>query len=175
MNPTVISFCEQHGACVPELWWAIRTGCKTMAQLWDRTDMPPEWRIWAATRDGVCDDVDLRLFACWCATRVPQKNPARREQITTAILFSLGLATTAQLRAARDAGTPCANEGCVSHAAHLCTFRLATVAACFAAYYAANAHDPGHKRKARRKEQAKQLVHLVGNPFNSKQQPTRRR
>ena len=166
-NPTVASFCWENDACEPGWQWASRTGCKTMAQLWARADMLPAWRIWIATRDHVCNDVDMRLFACWCATGIPHASLDGRKKVAAAIRFALGLMTAAQLREIRTAdrtrGVAC-DFSDAAGAYRACAYQLANQAASYAAYYAACA-TPASRRKAHSKAQAKQLMLLVGNPF----------
>jgi len=165
-NPTVTSFCQENDACEPGWQWASHTGCKTMAQLWARTDMLPEWRIWIATCDNVCGDVDMRLFACWCATRIPAPSGGR-ESVAAAIRLALGLMTAAQLKAIHAANGYRGDAYDFSDAAstyRVCAARLANYAAQYAAYYALHA-TPASRRKAHLRAQAKQLILLVGNPF----------
>ena len=159
-NPTVASFCWENDACEPGWQWASRTGCKTMAQLWARADMLPAWRIWIATREGVCSDVDMRLFACWCATRVPLINRRSKKAIVVAVRFALGQATAAEMMAAMIAVAP------RSHAEHA-AYHSASHYPEFANYAAGHAccATPASRRTAHRAAQAKQLMLLVGNPF----------
>ena len=76
-----------------------------MADLWQRTDIKPEWRIWIATRDGVLTDRELRLFACWCFRQVWHllTDPRSRAAVEIAERFADGKATSEELDAARDA------------------------------------------------------------------------
>ena len=66
MSVTIKDFCRLHGACAEGAKWALSCGASTMAELWARDDVKPEWRVWIATRPGVLTDRELRLFACWC-------------------------------------------------------------------------------------------------------------
>ena len=48
---TIAEFCDKHGACADGREWALACGSKSMAALWKRDDLKPEWRIWVATRE----------------------------------------------------------------------------------------------------------------------------
>jgi hypothetical protein len=99
---TIIEFCDKHRACVEGREWAIDTGCQTMADLWARTDIRPEWRIWIATRPGVMTDREARLFACWCVRQVWHLRTDQRSRtaIEVAERYADGQATDAELAAA---------------------------------------------------------------------------
>jgi hypothetical protein len=62
---TVADFCDIHGACTSSRKWALATGCATMAELWKRDDMRPDFRVWTATRRGVMGERSMLVFAFW--------------------------------------------------------------------------------------------------------------
>lgn len=101
---TISEFCDRHNACADGRWWALATGEPDMCALWARADVKPEWRVWIATRTGVCDDRTLRLFACWCARQVwcLLKDERSRNAVEVAERYAKGNATAADLAAARS-------------------------------------------------------------------------
>ena len=102
---TISEFCAYHDACEDGLEWALATGCKTMRDLWERTDIPHAWRIWIATRPGVLSDRDARLFACWCVRQVWHllTDERSRHAVEVAERYAVGEATDSDLVAAWEA------------------------------------------------------------------------
>ena len=98
----ITEFCEKHDACAEDRTWASGTGCTTMADLWPREDMRPEWREWIATRPGVLTDRELRLYACWCARQIWHllTDERSRTAVMVAERHADGLATDAEFTAA---------------------------------------------------------------------------
>jgi len=107
---TIAEFCDKHNACSKGREWAL-CECKTMDDVW-RT-AKPEWLLWVATRQGVLDDVTLRMFAVECARSVQHMMTDERSiaAIDVAERYALGEATDAELS---DAG---AAAGAASDAA----------------------------------------------------------
>ena len=106
MSTTVAEFCRLHHACSDGRRWAIETGEPGMAELWDREDLKPAWRIWIATRPGVLTDRELRLFACWCCRHQVWHllaDERLRHVVDVAELYAEGKATLDELAAAADA------------------------------------------------------------------------
>ena len=58
----VVDFCHTHYACSDGRDWALN--CDSMHEVW--LTARPDWLVWVATRQGVLNDKDLRLFTCWC-------------------------------------------------------------------------------------------------------------
>ena len=102
---TIAEFCEKHDACADGREWAIGTGLTTMAELWLREDMRPEWREWIATRTGVLTDRELRLYGCWCVRQVWHllTDERSRTAVEVSERFADGKATKKELAAARAA------------------------------------------------------------------------
>ena len=100
---TITKFCYIHSACADGREWAIGTGLTTMDELWRRDDMLPEWREWIATRPGVLDDRELRLYACWCVRQVwyDLTDERSRTAVEVSERFAMGAATAEELAAAR--------------------------------------------------------------------------
>ena len=105
MTMAITEFCEKHDACAEDRTWASGTGCTTMADLWKREDMRPEWREWVATRPGVLTDRELRLYACWCARQIWHllTDERSRTAVEVAERHADGLATDAEFTAAWSA------------------------------------------------------------------------
>ena len=103
MTMTITDFCALHDACAPGLKWASGTGCTTMAALWKREDMWPGWREWIATRPGVLEDRELRLYVCWCVRQVwyDLTDERSRTAVEVSERFAMGAATAEELAAAR--------------------------------------------------------------------------
>ena len=102
---TITEFCKKHQACQEGIEWAESTDCDSTSALWRREDMPHEYRIWVATREGVMSDKDLRLFACWCVRQVWHllEDDRSKNAVEVAERFANGEATEEELDAARDA------------------------------------------------------------------------
>ncbi len=103
---TIKDFCRLHHACSEGRRWAIETGEPGMAELWEREDLKPAWRIWIATRPGVLTDRELRLFACWCCRHQVWHlltDERSRHVVDVAELYAEGKATSDELAAAEDA------------------------------------------------------------------------
>jgi hypothetical protein len=100
----IIDFCRKHRACTAGREWALATGCETMRELWQRRDVPHEWRIWIASRPGVMPERDARLFACWCVRRVWHllTDERSREAVRVAERYARGRATEEELAAAQE-------------------------------------------------------------------------
>lgn len=90
-----------------------------MRDLWDRSDLRPDWRIWIATRKGVMVDKDARLFACWCVRQVWHllTDDRSKTAVETAERFAHGLASRADLAAAAEAAREAAAEAVAEEAA----------------------------------------------------------
>ena len=101
----ITDFCRKHNACSDGREWALSTGCKTMEELWKRDDIRPDWRIWIATRPGVMDGRDLRLWACWCVRQVWSllTDGRSRNAVEVAERYAVGKATNEELAAAAAA------------------------------------------------------------------------
>jgi hypothetical protein len=97
-------FCEGHDACPAGHKWAKSTGCQFMEEIWLRTDLRPDWRVWVATREGVLTGRELRIFACHCARMVwdHMPHPASRSAVLTAERFAIGRASVVERQAALD-------------------------------------------------------------------------
>jgi hypothetical protein len=107
----ITEFCALHDACAEGLEWASGTGCTTMADLWKREDMLPEWREWIATRPGVLEDRELRLYACWCARQIWHllTDERSRTAVEVAERHAMGAATAEELAAAMAAAAAAAS------------------------------------------------------------------
>ena len=99
-------FCDKHGACPSGRVWAL-ANCRTMQEVWEK--IKPEWLVWVATREGVLDEVEQRVFAIACARSVSHLLTDQRshDAIDMAERYVLGDATAdmmaAAARAAMDA------------------------------------------------------------------------
>ena len=102
---TITEFCDKHSACSEGRMWAIGTGCETLAELWQRDDMKPEWREWIATRSGVLTDRELRLYACWRVRQIWHllSDERSRHAVEVAERHARGQATDSELAAAAAA------------------------------------------------------------------------
>jgi hypothetical protein len=104
MNNTVSieEFCGLHDACVDGRKWALEN-CVSMEDAWAK--LKPQWLLWVATRKGVLTDRELRKFAVWCARQVQHLMTDARSvaALDVAERHADGLATDAELNAARDA------------------------------------------------------------------------
>ena len=167
---TITEFCSLHSACAEGLEWAIGTGCTTMADLWRRKDMRPEWREWIATQPGVLDDRELRLYACWCVRQVWNLLTDERSKyaVEVAERFSDGTATAEELAsanaaawsAANDASSAAASAACASRSEWAAAWASAGAAASAAAWSVARAAaSPGARASAR----AAQSSYLLAN------------
>jgi hypothetical protein len=103
MSMTIKDFCRLHHACSEGRRWAIETDEPGMAELWEREDLKPAWRIWIATRPGVLTDRELRLFACWCCRHQVWHlltDERSRHAVEVAELYAEGKATSDELAVA---------------------------------------------------------------------------
>ncbi len=98
-------FLDKHDACNDGRYWALATGCETVAELWLRDDLRPDWRVWLACR--VLPDNLLRKFACRCVREVWHllTDERSRNAVEVAERHADGLATDDELAAARDAAS----------------------------------------------------------------------
>lgn len=73
--------------------------------------IPPEDRIWAATREGILDDSTLRLFACRCVREVWHllTDERSRHAVEVAERYAVGEATEEELAAAGAAASDAAS------------------------------------------------------------------
>ena len=90
-------FLRKHDACNDGRDWALATGCETVAELWLRDDLKPDWRIWLACR--VLPDNLLRKFACRCVREVWHllTDERSRNAVEVAERHADGLATDEEL------------------------------------------------------------------------------
>ena len=104
-------FLDKHDACDEGRDWALATGCKTVAELWLRDDLEPDWRIWLAFR--TFPDNLLRKFACRCVREVWHllTDERSRNAVEMAERHADGLATDEELAAARDAASAARTAG----------------------------------------------------------------
>jgi hypothetical protein len=105
MNMTIKEFCDKHNACTDGRAWALATGATDMATLWQRDDIKPIWLVWIATQNGVLTNRELRLFACWSVRQVwfLLTDERSRNAVEVAERYAEGMATAAELAAAREA------------------------------------------------------------------------
>ena len=93
-------FLDKNDACNDGRDWALATGCQTVAELWLRDDLKPDWRVWLACR--VLPDNVLRKFACRCVREVWHllTDERSRNSVEVAERHADGLATDDELTAA---------------------------------------------------------------------------
>lgn len=93
---TIQQFCDDHFACSPGRDWAI-VHCSSMADAWDK--LCPEWLVWVATRSGVLNDKELRLFAVFCMKQISHLLTDNRslKAIEVAERFATGLVSKREL------------------------------------------------------------------------------
>ena len=113
-----------------------------MAELWDREDLKPAWRIWIATRPGVLTDRELRLFACWCCRHQAWHllvDERSRHVVDIGELYAEGKATSDELAAAGDAAraATCTRAGATEETAARAAEGAAVMDAADAAAWAA--------------------------------------
>lgn len=90
-------FLDKNDACNDGRDWALATGCQTVADLWLRDDLKPDWRIWLAFR--TFPDNLLRKFACRCVREVWHllTDERSRNAVEVAERHADGLATDEEL------------------------------------------------------------------------------
>ncbi len=66
LNGEIDAFFHKHTGYHKDRDWAMATGEQTMDGLWKREDMPPDVRVWIATRKDVLDFQTVRKFSSWC-------------------------------------------------------------------------------------------------------------
>jgi hypothetical protein len=108
MIDDIEEFCEKYRACEEGYQWALST-CKDMEDVWDKLCASEEtchhdWLVWIITREGVCDDKTLRLFAVFCCTRIWHliTDKRSRKAVCVAHRYALGRATDEELKEAHD-------------------------------------------------------------------------
>ena len=147
---TITEFCDMHDACAEGRKWAIGTGLTTMADLWPREDMRPEWREWIATRPGVLEDRELRLYGCWCVRKVWHLLPDERSRTAVEVSerHAMGAATAEELASASASANDAANDAASSAwaARAACATRAARAAQ--ASYLLAHVRPNFEARKA---------------------------
>ena len=141
MNNTmsIEEFCGLHDACDEGRKWALEN-CVSMEDAWAK--LKPEWLIWVATRKGVLTDRELRKFAVWSARQVQRlmADPRSVAALDVAERHADGLATDAELNAARDAARDAAWAAARDDARDAeCDAAWAAADAAWAARYAAAA------------------------------------
>ena len=163
-------FLRHHSACKEGREWALATGATTCAEIWARTDLKPDWRVWLATREGVLDDRTSRLFACWCVRQVWHllTDERSRHAVEVAERYANGEATAEELAAAWDAAWDArdaawAASDAASDAASADACAAARAAAWDAARAAAWAAAWAAARDARAAAREKQAAWLLEN------------
>ena len=172
MTMTITEFCDLHDACADGREWAIGTGLTTMADLWKREDMCPEWREWIATRPGVLTDRELRLYACWCARQVWYllTDERSRTAVEVSERHAMGAATAEELADASAAAAAAARPASPARAAWAAWAAWAACAACAArdaspSIWAACATG---STRAARAAQARYLLETVHPSFDAR-------
>jgi len=109
MKITITEFCAKHRACSEGREWAVKN-CPSMDDVWAQARR--DWLIWIATRIGVLNDRDLRLFAVFCARSCQPKkaDPRSVAAIDCAERFARGEATAEELSAAESAARSAAES-----------------------------------------------------------------
>jgi hypothetical protein len=140
---SIAEFCNNHGACDEGRAWA-RDNCQTMLEVW--VTVKPAWLVWVATRKNVLSDKALRLFACFCARQNWHLLTDKRSRtaVEVAERYANGLATDAELSAAREAARSAAEaaaRAAYSAAARSAAEARSAEAAAASAWSAAEAAD----------------------------------
>ena len=166
---TITEFCEKHDACADGLKWTVATDITTMYELWRREDMLPEWREWIATRPGVLEDRELRLYACWCVRQVWYllTDERSRTAVEVSERHAMGAATAEELAAARAAANAAASAAASAASAAWAAWAAWTACAAWAtsspaAWAAANAAWAA-RSAARAAQVSYQLSHVRPN------------
>lgn len=152
---TIQQFCDNHFACSLGKDWAI-VHCSSMTDAWDK--LRPEWLVWVATRSGVLNDKELRLFAVFCMKQISHLLTDNRsfKAIEVAEKFAIGLVSKRELasaymnavEAARDAARIAINvngaydlEACAAKSdGAYAAYCVLSEDACFGARVAARTH-----------------------------------
>ena len=122
--------------------------------------IPPEDRLWAATREGILDDKTLRLFACACVREIWHllTDERSRKAVEVAEAYAEGKATDEELAAAWDAAMAAARA-----AAWAAARAAAWYAAMAAAWTAAGAAAGDAAGDAAGERQVEILTQMIEN------------
>ncbi len=133
-------FLDKNDACDDGRDWALATGCETVAELWLRDDLKPDWRIWLACR--VLPKNVLRKFACRCVRETWHllADERSRNAVEVAERHADALATDDELAASRAAARDAARAvagytamDAAGYAANAAAWAVAMDAAMYAA------------------------------------------
>jgi hypothetical protein len=132
---TVSKFLKHQKACKEGFKWAT-DNCSTMQDVWDTAK--PDWLIWLATREGVCDEKMVHRFSCFCVREIWHllKDERSKKAIEVKEKWIDGLVSDSELK---DAAADAADAADAAAAAYAAAAYAA--AAADAAAYAAAAAD----------------------------------
>jgi hypothetical protein len=168
MTNNIKKFCEEYGACKEGRQWEL-SNFSDMTEVWDKLCASEDverskWLIWIMTREGVCDDKILRLFAVFCCTIVLDsiKNNSKKS-VFVALRNAFGLATDKELEKAHD--DECNVE--IDEFIQLIPFKATQENACEAAWYSSTHIAWNNGSKEIWLIFQKWIREFVKNPFRS--------
>jgi len=143
-------FLKKNDSCQAGCEWALSTGATSCAEIWARSDLRLEWRVWMATRPGVLDHKTLVRFAVFCARQIWDKLKDERSKNAILIIekWLAGEATLAEVKVAAYAAYAAAGAADAARAA-------------YAADAAAYAADAARAARAARAAQNGRLTQMV--------------
>ena len=127
--------------------------------------IPAADRLWVVLREELNNKKTLRLFAVWCARQCSQTDARCIAAIDTAERYANGLATDAELSAAREAAWDAARSSAASYAARY----AATYAAMYAAEDSARSAAEDAAMYAAMYAQLQKLVMMLTENSQTKQ------
>ena len=97
---TIEEFCYKHEADDKFKEWSKRYS--SMSELWEGGD---DWEklVWTATRKGMMNKKDSRLFCCWCARQMWHKlDDESKKAVEVSERYAVGEANKEELEKARE-------------------------------------------------------------------------
>ena len=170
-NPTTKEFCIKFGACKAgvkfALCYATMRDCYDALLRSEAGDHSVEWAIWAATREGVMPERDLRLFAVRCARRVQKLMRDERSLLALDVAerFTNGEAKAEELKAACEAAPAATWAATAAYAAAMAALGCGARWAATSAYAAVNAVIDVLECASAESAAQLRILAEFGNPF----------